>query len=116
MWPNLIPGDILRAEEKNTCNLKEGMIAVFPGKSCSAVHRINSVSFSGSEVHIISSGDRSGTDRGRRTFKCSQKLPVVTGVLRRGRYVPVGKIRIRQWLAPKPVVRIWCAIVRKILW
>ncbi len=46
MWPNLLPGDILRAEPVPAGDIRPGMVVVFPGNRAGGgpfVHRVLSV-------------------------------------------------------------------------
>ncbi|NOQ23229.1 MAG: hypothetical protein GQ565_11350 [Candidatus Aegiribacteria sp.] len=118
MWPNLIPGDILRAEECQAQNLKPGMIAVFAaeGGEHFIVHRVVSVRISSDNTVVQSAGDRSGLDEGQWRFISSDHVTMVTGVLRRGKYHNVGSLSIPMFLSPSLLVRIYCGIVRKLFW
>lgn len=118
MWPNLIPGDILRAEMKSVSLLCAGMIAVFqdPGSETKIVHRVLSTGNSGNMLVVVSGGDRSGRDSVHRCLSFHESIPVVNGVLRRGRYRKVGSVKIPQVLSPLFVVRNHCRIVRGLQW
>ena len=118
MWPNLIPGDILRAEDCSAENLIPGMIAVFPEpeENGDTVHRVVSVrNFSRFSI-VVTEGDRSGRDEASRWFDKNSRLKMVTGVLRRGRYRPVTDFRVPEPLSPGFVVRLVCGIVRRMCW
>ncbi len=118
MWPNLIPGDILKAEDIRVTELKSGMIAVFlkTDEELLVVHRVLSVRDSDKEVIVESGGDRSGPDEAEWHFSPSDRIKRVTGVLRRGNYRCVGSISIPVLFSPSLVVRIHCGIVRRLFW
>ncbi|MCD4708732.1 MAG: hypothetical protein K8S62_13445 [Candidatus Sabulitectum sp.] len=118
MWPNLIPGDILEAEDIRVTELKAGMIAVFSttDEELLIVHRVLSVRNSNEEVTVESGGDRSGSDESEWHFPPSDSIKKVTGVLRRGNYRRVGSISIPTSLSPSLVVRFYCGIVRRLFW
>ena len=118
MWPNLIPGDILKAEEIPVAELKAGMIAVFskPDKELFIVHRILSIRKSRNEFIFESGGDRSGPDEAEWRFSSSDRIKKVTCVLRRGNYRAVGHISVPAVFSPPLVVRLYCGIVRRLFW
>lgn len=116
MWPNLIPGDILRAVECPVENLRPGMIAVFSDNGQLIVHRVIRVgNYSGLTV-VTTAGDRSGLDSSKRCFDSSDRVTVVTGVLRKGAYRRVGCLVVPLFLSPSVVVRYQSAIVRRFMW
>jgi len=118
MWPNLIPGDILRASECHASDLRPGMIAVFPGDEVSRfiVHRVARVwNYSGTVV-VVSAGDRSGLDDERRLLNPCDTVKIVKGVLRKGRYRCVTSIRVSPELFTMPFAKIYCGIVRRFFW
>ena len=118
MWPNLIPGDILKAEKIEVTDLRPGMIAVFPQSDSEdvIVHRVLKVRNSNSHVVVTSSGDRSGVDGDSRNFEGFHSVLQVTGVLRSGVYRQVSHLTIPLFLSPSAVVRFYCAVVRKLFW
>ncbi len=118
MWPNLIPGDILKAEECQIRDLKSGMIAVFPneGRERFVVHRVVSVRDQSGMTLVIAAGDRSGVNDDDRNLKSSKMIRIVTGVLRRGKYRSVTRFSFPVLLSPAPVIRFYCTIVRKLFW
>lgn len=118
MWPNLIPGDILKAEDIRVTELKSGMIAVFfkTEEELFVVHRVLGIRNTDEEVVVESGGDRSGPDEEEWHFSPSDRIKRVTGVLRRGNYRCVGSISIPVLFSPSLVVRIHCGIVRRLFW
>ena len=118
MWPNLIPGDVLRAEEIPVAELKAGMIAVFfkAEEELLVVHRVLSVQDSDKEVIVESGGDRSGPDDTPWHFLASDRIKKVTAVLRRGSYRSIGSVLIPSVFSPSLVVRLHCSVVRRLFW
>lgn len=118
MWPNLISGDVLRAEDIPVTELRIGMIAVFLNteEELLVVHRVLSVQDSGKEVIVESGGDRSGPDEAAWHFHPSDRIKKVTAVLRRGSYRSIGSMLIPSLLSPALVVRVHCGIVRRLFW
>ena len=118
MWPNLIPGDVLRSLEIRVTSLKPGMIAVFNGSNSTVhvVHRVLRVHKTKDEIIVKSGGDRSGPDDGIWHFQFSDQIISVTGVLRRGRYRTVSNVSVSELLSPSIVVRIYNRIIRKLFW
>lgn len=118
MWPNLIPGDILKAKDAPVTELKAGMIAVFskPDKDFLIVHRVLSVRNTEEKITVESGGDRSGADEAEWHFTSRERIRIVTDVLRRGSYHSVGCISIPAALSPPLVVRFYCGIVRRLFW
>ena len=118
MWPNLIPGDILRAENFPAEDLEPGMIAVFPehGETGDTVHRIVSLrNCSGFSV-VVTAGDRSGIDTAKRYIQKGTQLKRITGVLRMGKYRRATSLHVPELLSPLPVVRLVSGIVRRFFW
>ncbi len=118
MWPNLIPGDLLKAELLPVSKLRPGMIAVFPEQDGfnKTVHRVLSVrNFQGFSV-VVSGGDRSGRDMYKRYFPADEMIPEVKGVLAGGRYRAVGRVSLPEPLSPLWVVKYYCRVVRRLLW
>ena len=118
MWPNLIPGDILKAEEIPVVELKPGMIAVFckPNDKLLVVHRVLSVRNTDEGVTVESGGDRSGPDETEWCFSSSDRIRKVTRVLRRGNYRRVGHMSVPAVFSAPLVVRLYCGIVRRLFW
>ncbi len=118
MWPNLIPGDILKAEDIPVAELKAGMIAVFSKteKELLIVHRVLSVHNTDKEVIVESGGDRSGPDEAAWHFHPSDRIKKVTAVLRRGSYRNIGSMLIPPLFSPALVVRVHCGMVRRLFW
>ena len=118
MWPNLIPRDILKAEDIPVAELKAGMIAVFSktDKELLIVHRVLSVRNLKNEFIVESGGDRSGPDEEEWHFASTDRIKKVTGVLRLGRYRVIGSVSIPVVLSPPLVVRVYCGIVRRLFW
>ncbi len=118
MWPNLVPGDILKAEDIPVVELKAGMIAVFSkaDKELLIVHRVLSTRKTRNEFIVESGGDRSGPDEEEWHFSTSDRIKKVTSVLRRGNYRRVGDISVPAVLSPPLVVRLHCGIVRRLFW
>lgn len=118
MWPNLIPGDILRAEDIPVTELKAGMIAVFSStdEELLIVHRVLSVRNSDKEITVESGGDRSGPDESEWHFSHSERIRKIAGVLRRGNYHRIGSVSIPTSLSPPLVVRLYCGIIRRLFW
>ena len=118
MWPNLIPGDILKAEDIRVTELEPGMIAVFSktDEEFLIVHRVLGVQQSDKEVTVESGGDRSGPDGTEWHFAHSDSIKKVTGVLRRGDYRRISNISIPAALSPPLIVRLYCGIVRRLFW
>jgi len=118
MWPNLIPGDILKAVDTPVAELKAGMIIVFPEKDREnhIVHRVLSIRNVGNEFVIESGGDRSGPDDVKWYYASTDRLRMVTSVLRRGHYRSIGSISIPAVLSPPLLVRVHCGFVRRLFW
>ncbi|MCK5131114.1 MAG: hypothetical protein KAR40_03055 [Candidatus Sabulitectum sp.] len=118
MWPNLIPGDILKAENIPVTELKAGMIAVFlkADEELFVVHRVLSVRKSNNEFVVESGGDRSGPDDAEWHFASIDRIKRVTAILRRGSYRSIGSVLIPLALSPSLVVRLHCGIVRRLFW
>ncbi len=118
MWPNLIPGDILKAEDIPVAELKAGMIAVFSREDNELliVHRVLSIRKTRNEFIVESGGDRSGPDEAEWCFSISDRIKKVTCVLRRANYRRVGHISVPAVLSPPLVVRLHCGIVRRLFW
>ncbi len=118
MWPNLIPGDILRTRPTEARLLRPGMVAVLPvldeGKSI--VHRIRTVrNFSGSVI-VSTYGDRGGKDPDPFIIPSGCSVAEVNGVLRKGRYRKITRWFVPGFLSCKFAVMIFCWIVRRIFW
>jgi len=118
MWPNLIPGDILKAEDVPVAELKAGMIVVFSetDRENHIVHRLLSIRNADNKFVIKSGGDRSGPDNEPWYFASTDRIRRVTGVLRRGHYRSIGSISIPAVLSPPLLVRLYCGLVRKLFW
>jgi len=118
MWPNLIPGDILRTVPWPADLLRPGMIAVFPeeGQDGDTVHRVISVRNCSCFSVVATAGDRSGMDEMKRRIEGGMCVGRVTGVLRLGRYRPVSRLKVPEMISPIPVVSIVCGIVRRFFW
>ncbi|MCK5037093.1 MAG: hypothetical protein KAS73_14450 [Candidatus Sabulitectum sp.] len=120
MWPNLIPGDVLKAESIPVAELKTGMIAVFlkadEELELLVVHRVLSVHGTDKEVIVESGGDRSGPDEAAWHFHPSDRVKRVSAVLRRGSYRNIGSMLIPLLFSPSLVVRVHCGIVRRLFW
>lgn len=118
MWPNLIPGDILRVEKCQVRNLKPGMIAVFFNTDTKLfiVHRVISFQTLSANTIVQSGGDRSGLDEMKWHLKSSDSILRITGVLRGGRYESVRSLSVPVFLSPSLLVRLHCGIVRKLFW
>ena len=117
MWPNLIPRDILKAEDIPVVDLKAGMIAVFSKTDeFHIVHRILSVRHFTDEIIVESGGDRSGPDEEKWHFASTDRVKIVTGVLRLGHYRDIRSVSIPVVLSPPLVVRLYCGIVRRLFW
>jgi len=118
MWPNLIPGDILKTQIMKADQLRPGMIAVLPihGECNSIVHRIRTVrNFQGSIV-VSTYGDRAGKDFALSVLHSSDRIKAVCGVLRGGRYRKITRWRIPAFLSTEFSVRLACRIVRRVFW
>jgi hypothetical protein len=118
MWPNLIPGDILKAEDIPITELEPGMIAVFSktDEELLIVHRVLGVHNSDKEVTVESGGDRSGPDGTEWHFDPEERITKATGVLRRGNYRRIGRLSIPAAISPSLIVRLHCGIVRRLFW
>jgi len=118
MWPNLIPGDILKAREIPVAELEAGMIVVFPGtdRENPVVHRVLSIQNTNNELVIKSGGDRSGPDEAQWNFAPTDRIRMVTGVLRRGHYGRISSVSIPAVLSPSLLVRVYCGLVRRLFW
>ena len=118
MWPNLIPGDILKAEDIPVTELKSGDIAVFSktGKDQLIVHRVLHIRNTDKGIAVKSGGDRSGPDEAEWHFFPLDRIKRVTGVLRRSNYRCIGGISIPSVLSPPLVVRLYCGFVRRLFW
>lgn len=116
MWPALIPGDILRAERRAVSRVLPGQVVVVGhGTNEQIVHRVVRTVAKGGRVLLLTAGDRSGRDAPV-IVEQFDTLPVVIGVLRRRKYRAVG--RRSRWAEQMPdvLVRVHCAIVRKLRW
>jgi hypothetical protein len=94
------------------------MIVVFPGtgRENHIVHRVLSIRNANNELVIKSGGDRSGPDEAQWYFASTDRIRMVTGVLRRGRYRSISSISIPAVLSPSLLVRFYCGFVRRLFW
>lgn len=118
MWPNLIPGDILKTRLVPVNELKTGMIAVFPNEKeiGKIVHRIVSIRNCNGFFLVRTAGDKSGVDMRPYELTGECKLKTVTGVLRRGKYRRCTAFILPESVASDFFVRLLCRIVRRVLW
>jgi hypothetical protein len=118
MWPNLVPGDILKAEDVQATEIRPGMIAVLSraDEGITIVHRILRVCRTEQEIVVETGGDRSGPDEAEWHFSFSDEIKRVTAVLRRGSYCRISCFSVPTVLSPLPVVKLHCRIVRKLFW
>lgn len=119
MWPTFIPGDILRAREVPARSVLPGQILVLEGRGpeMPVVHRLVQVTVNSPDsMTLLAAGDRGGDDLPRE-IPSEATVPVVTGVLRRGFWKkparrPPGLIS----RLPYSLVRLHCALVRRLCW
>ena len=118
MWPNLIDGDILSASEIPVSEIRPGMITVFrdvDGKN-PVVHRVNSVRNSKGAVFVTTAGDNSGKDICGRLLGSFDRVKVINGVLRKGRYRKITCFSLGWPLNCRLLVRFHRFVVKKCLW
>ena len=118
MWPELIPGDILKAIRVLPDDLNPDEIIVLNYRSENpVVHRLISIeegSISNIELHTA--GDRGGTDPSAQISRNEELLKVI-GVLRKGRWkTPGEKPFPLASQIPCVIVRVHCKLVRKLFW
>ncbi len=117
MWPNLIPRDILKTEEIPVTNLKPQMIALFPEtKNTFIVHRVLSIKHDKDKIIVNTGGDRSGPDKDNWSYQTDETLLTITGVLRKGQYRTITKVKIPLLLSPNIIIRIYNKIIRTLFW
>ena len=118
MWPELIPGDILRAIRVLPAELNPDEIIVLNYRSENpVVHRLISIEKgSNNDIELHTAGDRSGADTPTCIFKNEELLKVI-GVLRKGRWKTPGEkpFQLTSQI-PGIIVRVHCKLVRKLLW
>ena len=117
MWPALIPGDILRAREKEATELLPGQVVVLGMDTEKPfVHRVVRIEPSDAGAIVLyTAGDRSGPDLPL-PMEPGAKIPVVIGVLVRGRYRAVARRMPCAGLVPPRVVGLFCGIARRTRW
>lgn len=118
MWPNLIDGDILSAREIPASEIRPGMITVFrdaDGKN-PVVHRVRAARNSMNTVFVTTSGDNSGKDAYARVISQLDKVTVVNGVLRIGRYRKITRFYLCKPLNCRFLVRLHRFLVRNWMW
>lgn len=118
MWPALVPGDILRAVRTGAEAAEPGDLVVVdsPSGGRPVVHRLLRKRETTDRVELHTAGDRGGPDQPLIMDRKDEFL-VVSGLLRRGRWrKPPGKYP--PWVSglPGTVVRLHCALVRRLLW
>jgi len=118
MWPNLVPGDILKTQPRLACMLKPDMITVLNSnpEEKTIVHRIQTVRNFSNCVIVSTYGDRGGKDPERYIFSSHDITESVSGVLRAGRYRTVSKLKLPLFLSYKFSTRLLCWIVRHFFW
>ena len=118
MWPELIPGDILKAVRVLSAELNPGEIIVLNYRTDSpVVHRLISIEEgSNSDIELHTAGDRGGADFPARIFKSEELLRVI-GVLKKGKWKTPGKKPFPLASAiPCIIVKVHCILVRKLSW
>ncbi len=117
MWPNLIPGDILKTEEIPITNLKPQMIALFPeAKNTFIVHRVLAIKHDKDKIIVNTGGDRSGPDQDNWNYQANDTLLKIIGVLRKGQYRTITKAKIPHLISPNIIIRIYNKIIRTLFW
>ena len=118
MWPELIPGDILRAAMVKAEIITPGDIIVISHKSQNpVVHRcIAKRPQDGNSIILCTAGDRGGEDSPRQ-MNPEEEFLKVTGVLRNGSWKsPRRKPFAHSSAVPDCIVSLHCRIVRKLFW
>ena len=115
MWPELIPGDILKAERAIPADLNPDDIIVLNYRSENpVVHRLTSFKeLSSNTFELHTAGDRGGADPPAQ-ISGNEKLLRVTGVLRNRRWKTPGRRSFSSAsVIPCIIVRVHCKLVRK---
>lgn len=117
MWPNLIPGDMLKTAYVDLSGLRPGMIIVFPWEKTGsfAVHRIRTIRSVPDGTILGTAGDYSGMDDFYLRAGEEQLFRIVTGVLRRGKYRKVTGFRAWPFAGPR-LARLSLSLARRFLW
>ncbi|MCK4505571.1 MAG: S24/S26 family peptidase [Candidatus Aegiribacteria sp.] len=118
MWPEFIPGDILKAIRVLHADLIPDEIIVLNYRSDNpVVHRLISIKErSNISIELHTAGDRGGADPPAQIFKNEELLKVI-GVLRKGKWKTPGR---RPYplasVIPCIIVRVHCKLARKLFW
>ncbi|MCD4847802.1 MAG: S24/S26 family peptidase [Candidatus Aegiribacteria sp.] len=118
MWPELIPGDILKAIRVLPDDLNPDEIIVLDYRRDNpVVHRITTIKeVSNSNIELHTAGDRGGADPPSLIFRNEELLRVI-GVLRKGIWKTPGR---RPYplasVIPGIILRVHCKLVRKLFW
>ena len=118
MWPELVPGDILRAVRILPAELKPNEIIVLNYRSDNpVVHRLISIKeISDSNIELHTAGDRGGADPPAQICG-NEELLRVTGVLRKGIWKTPGRRPFPfASVIPSIIVRVHCKLARKLFW
>ena len=118
MWPEFIPGDILRAERVLPSKLNpDDIIVLEHNNNEPIVHRFISIKEgSGNMIDLCTAGDRSGEDPPFHT-NTNEELLRVIGVLRKGKWKTPGRRPFPlASVIPCIIVRVYCKLIRKLLW
>ncbi len=118
MWPELIPGDILRAEIVKTDKITPGDIVVVEYASENpVVHRLLAKEKQTDDSFVfLTAGDRSGEDPPK-VIGIKEELLKVVGVLRKGAWKSLGRKPFpHSCRLPDLIVRLHCRVAVKFLW
>ena len=118
MWPELIPGDILKAIRVLPADLNPDEIIVLNYRGDNpVVHRFISMKEeSNNIIGLYTAGDRSGEDPPAQISRNEELLKVI-GVLRKGRWKTPGRrpFPLASQI-PCVIARVHCKLVRKLFW
>lgn len=118
MWPELIPGDILRAVMMKAERITPGDIIVISHTSQNpVVHRCTEKrSQDDNSIILRTAGDRGGSDSPGQ-MNPEEEFLKVTGVLRNGSWKsPRRKPFTHSSAVPDCIVSLHCRVVRKFFW
>lgn len=118
MWPELIPGDILRAEMVTAEKVSPGDIVVFAYKSNNpVVHRLIAIDTQiNNSLLLFSAGDRSGEDPPT-VIQMEEKLLRIRNILRNGFWKKPGRKSFPlSSKLPNFIIKLYCKLIRKLFW
>ena len=118
MWPELIPGDILRAVRVLPADLSIDEIIVLNYRTDNpVVHRLISIrEGSNGSVELNTTGDRGGADTPALISKNEELLKVI-GVLHKGKWKTPGRKPFPlASVIPCIIVSVHCRLARKLFW